>query len=827
MANVNTRVYGSETDWQTVRADSCKVRLATFVSDTYKSPYNHTLGIGKKLKLLSDDIDLSICPIAVDKNSSMVNCTYAGFPSKSDTVFREFETVAKQSALMYCSVPDNTSHNWTNGAYYLYTQDGNNAQWSSTNTADYQGITDFPTVLTSLTQPIVDWNYKKIAFCIFVIASDNIDTLTGGARIRLFDLNTYVNHAHTTYPYVLSVVASPKYVNGNYFTNFGFNYIYNVSETTDWCSFGAIPVESCMFRTDDKQVKYIYHNHLNLSAYNAQIWDDATNTYKSYTSAISGSVVVIGGYKNEYANLINNYNSYIQVVGNDLFKAKSDSTNKMRLFAYYEVTDANVTDFNEWCKKQCAYLGMFFTDDYTTFQTFSNDWYTAETTYLGIIDNNGVTHGEYAQGEAIKDYPQSQWENIKDDSPYDPTKKDDNKERPSTPYNYNKTLAIGLDSGNYYAMSKAELTAFKNWQNTVVNPAGPLVVGTPEEGEYSYEQLAYNIQFKFNGVYPEGQILSLMYYPFLVDVEMREYSTLIPDSYIKLGNYETTGTDNWYGSKLIPAKATKIDSGSNFVEMESGEYRIDEYFGDFRDYPPYTTMSLLIPYHGTIDLDAGTWYGHNINTRMVVDMITGASTTVIERDGIPVDTIQGQVGVPVNLIARNVGDFASTLISNSQSLNQQKFDNVKLGVKAVSTTASAIGKSVEGVMTKDFGKLGSAVGDIVSMGADVLSAREKYKNTQFQIEHNKADSTVISANTPSVAQYMEQFPRLIIRYPVLLDGFDPVTYGKTVGYACNIQGNIGSFKGYTVFSGADLTGLTCPEDIKTRLYGKLQQGIIL
>ena len=71
------------------------------------------------------------------------------------------------------------------------------------------------------------------------------------------------------------------------------------------------------------------------------------------------------------------------------------------------------------------------------------------------------------------------------------------------------------------------------------------------------------------------------------------------------------------------------------------------------------------------------------------------------------------------------------------------------------------------------------------------------------------------------------FPRLVIRYPTLMSDFNGETYGKTVGYACNIQDTIGNFEGFTVFSGADLTGLSCQEDIKTRIFGLLQQGVIL
>ena len=122
------------------------------------------------------------------------------------------------------------------------------------------------------------------------------------------------------------------------------------------------------------------------------------------------------------------------------------------------------------------------------------------------------------------------------------------------------------------------------------------------------------------------------------------------------------------------------------------------------------------------------------------------------------------------------------------------------------------------------------IGGALSLGstiADVAKREKNYNNTKFQIEHNKAKSTVVSANDPANAQFLEQFPRLVIYYPTLMHGFNSSIYGKTVGFACNIQNRIGDFSGFTVFSGADLSGLTCQEEIKQRLYSSLQQGIIL
>lgn len=678
-------------------------------------------------------------------------------------------------------------------------------------------------------------NIKNTYYVIFVrVTNAEVETITykDSYITATYDLYTYFKyvdrdgkHYYEKYPVVLAVYLVPVY---DHKTLTSGSYRSTSEQTAKPIVMNSF--EDSVYPYDDsvKPLQILTYQQsawaLRPSGFTiAKPFSDPASSPLNLT--ISHSPVVLAGHHDVWLSSSKSSNYMYQEYTNINWRAYLDGSVWRIVRWLHIVTNDNADELYNEYMKQTAYLGMFFTDswDYATkVQTWDYDH-----CFCGIIDDNGVTHGEYSAGEKNMEQKQWNWESF-DDNNYSPSKKPgDDKEKPSTPYNYNSSLNIGLNAGNYYAMSAYELNAFKNWQHTVTNPKGPLVVGTPGEGQYSYEELGYNLQFMFNGVYPEGQIISLMYFPFLVDEEMKRNSTLIPNSHITMGNYETTGTENWFGSKLIEAKATKIDSGSNFVEMESGEYPIEEYYGDFRDYAPYTSMSLIIPFHGTIELDAGTWYRHTINTRMIVDIITGASTTVIERDRIPIDTVQGQVGVPVNLIARNVGDYASTLISNSQSLNQQKFDNMKLGVKTIAKTASAVGKGTIGIATKNIGMVGSAVGGLVSAGADAMSAREKYKNTEFQIEHNQADSTVVSSNAPSVAQYLEMFPRLVIRYPTLMAGFDGDTYGKTVGYACNIQDNVGNFKGFTVFSGVDLSGLTCQEDIKTRIFGLLQQGVIL
>lgn len=836
---VNEEVYGSKDKWSslftstTIKEESIPKQSAFLASNgTYNSLLQTAFLSG--VLSINNPIDDSIAFVGVDNGSWLTDRKWLAIGKVGDEYVAEYDVCKlkkkNSNPLAYFSTPSAGTNNdlpYVTNAYTSFWGYNQSYVSGSANMSvrPYTYISVKDMVYVAMVR-VIDKNPETLQY------SDSYTTKT-------FDLYTYFKHLHTDgkhiyehYPYVISLFLIPVYSLKTKSSTNDYRVPTNNSSIGSAKPNIMTDFEDAVYPFDDtgkslRILTYLQsgHSYNDNSFRTVRPFSDPTSSiYTDYT--ISYNPVYVAGQRNLWVSVSKTTNQMHCVYSNVKTKYYLDNTVWRIARWLTKVDDANSEETYAEYMKQCAYLGCFFTDSYD-YAVKVPTW-DYDRCHIGIIDDNGITHGEYSTGEKNREQKQWNWESF-DENNYSPSKKPtgEDKEKPSTPYNYNSNLNVGLDGGNYYAMSKYELNAFKNWQHNVTNPAGPLVVGTPGEGEYSYELLGYNLQFRFNGVYPEGQILSLMYFPFLVDEEMKRHSTLIPNSYIQLGNYETWGTDDWFGSKIIPAKATKIDSGSNFVEMTSGEYPIEEYYGDFRDYSPYTSMSLIIPFHGTIELDPGTWYGHTINTRMVVDIITGASTTVIERDGIPVDTVQGQVGVPVNLIARNVGDYASKLISNSQSLNQQKFDNVKLGVKTVAKTASALGKGAVGIATKNIGLVGSAVGDLVSAGADVMSSREKYKNTEFQIEHNQADSTVVSSNAPSVAQYLEMFPRLVIRYPTLMAGFDSETYGKTVGYACNIQDTVGNFKGFTVFSGADLTGLSCQEDIKTRIFGLLQQGVIL
>lgn len=567
-------------------------------------------------------------------------------------------------------------------------------------------------------------------------------------------------------------------------------------------------------------------NSIYLSPYDTGTYSGSSLTIDRYPTTIFGNVAYNTYDVTGTGSTYNKY--YLGLVGqrDKLHTEFFKPTERTRAFRWYSTLDdfGGIEGFEEYCKQQTAYLGGFFTESYSV--AVHEPYLDSDYFFLGIIDDNGVTHGEYSQGKANKEQKQWNWTDFNENN-YDPDKKPEapDREDPSDPYIYNKYNNIGLETGNYYAMTADQIKGLITWCNEITDPDGTFVPPEvqPTGDQYSYEQYGWDLRKLFNGSYPAEQIISLMFYPFAIDKHMGAGTLLAPSVTIKLANTTTKDFPNWYGSSITAVRGMQLSGGNQFAVFTTEGYDIERRFGDFRDFEPYTSMSVMIPYHGTVNINAGDWYDHKISTTMVIDIITGASTTFIERDGQPIETLSGQVGTPIQLVIRNVGDYATGLITNSQNLNQQKLNVAKSVLGAVTSTALAsAGASTGNVAMTNAG----LVGALTSFGTLGVSGKS-YINTRKAIEHTKAGTVSVSCNSPAVSMYQEPTAKLVITYPRLLEGYNSTIYGKTVGFACETQGTINTFTGYSVFSGANLDGINAPDIEKNMIFQKLTEGIII
>lgn len=817
--NVNESVYGSKDKWIKYSTsqyieEKNGYKYANFTDAETTHLVNGNLNNGSiNLKLqFNQPIDNSVAFLGVDSNCELANQHWyrLGESELTDIAMR------KTDANPLCFVSYSASAIPNN--YNNFALSTDNVAWAynmvKTNNIDCNIVpVTYVPVKSKYLIIVQAWNKSFVP-----TAPTTVTRWTG-------DLYQYVNGETTDgtknyeeYPYVKAVMLFPNVK----LTGSANDYEF-VSNTRRLM---PVVMQQLAQFVDPQYDGKVYNVLRYLQPTTSTVIQTAVGTLNDTTTTnlnLSGTVpiMLMGNVQEYYTGSLNRYFGLVGDIN------KFYDYTKYRLWWYKHIDDfGGIDKFAEYCRRQCSYLGGFFCEryDYSRKPTYDD-----VNTYLGIIDDNGVTHGDYSVGEDNKKQKQYQWDNF-DDNNFDPTKKPDvpDEERPSDKYNWSRNHNYGLAGGNYYAITFEEIQSLKKWCHDIVFPQAKFVVGTPEEGQYSYEELGYNLEFRFNGQYPEDQFISLMYYPFSVT----DYLTgagIVPSVNIKLGNVRTQTVEDWFGTTVEGVTGWKLDSGTNYCEFNSGDYLISEQFGDFRDYPPYTSMTLVIPWHGCVELDVGEWYGHYINTKMIVDIITGASSTAILRDGIVVGTIDGQVGVPVQLIVRNVGDFTNTLIQGSQQLNQQKLAIAGTVIGAGITVAGIGANTVAGTMgnAEAMGNAYAGLGNLAKQAVGGLQQAAQYENTKFKIEHTKAGSSIVSQQAPAVAMYYEQTPRLIFHYPRLMSGYNASVYGATVGFACSKQGTVGSNRGYSVFSGADLSGVTATDSEKQMIYDSLKSGVII
>lgn len=841
--NVNQNAYGMENEWGKFFSQSDIPDDNTPLIATYPDGHSLRYGVESGALTFNDFIDNSIAFVGVDNNFSMLNQTFFQIPeietgdvlTKAD--LRHITAIERNGVNPMCLLSGTGGA--TNSMQYATQSNYLTKFWAFK-------MKNVASSLDSSLIPITNIPMTLVWGIGVVCGGESPDTSSYYQSVKTFDLYTYCHYKQNNEkflyednPYIFGVYIIPFFRNNKEISDPELKNVTYRSVKPGLQSYGNL-----YFRIMNKfeTCTVPFPENENSDAYNIL----------TYTQTSCGGNVSSPKYTNFYSgngNLLSiaNYNP-VWIFGNngaanecplnsillmnDTFlnvriTRVSATRNVASVIQWAEITGnfQSVDFFELWCKEQCAYTGGFFTDSFDV--AIHCPVWNVNNTYIGTLDAGGVTHGDYTEGldnEKQKQYDWDDWKN----SPYSPSGRPQgsDSEQESDKYSYNSPT-FAFDTGNYYAMTSARMQSLMDWINKITNPDAQFAVNADDE-HYSYEQLSQEMRKLFNGQYPEDMLLSLTFYPF--SITDNSQGTLISNnSPIRLGSIATT-QKTWFGTTLQATVGAELIHGNSCFVFTTSAYPVNEYYGDFRDYPPYTSMSISIPYHSTIPLEVGEWYGHSLSTRMFVDIITGASTTIIERDGIPVTSVDGQVGTPVQLITRNVGQYVASLTSSAQLANALKIQGVKNitnGVKSglsIATSAATFNpvkpsKSINGALDGLFGLWNTSVSN--------AETAKGFQNVQIDLAHNQAGFSVISQSSPTVALCFENAPRLLIRRPVTLPEYNPSVYAETVGYACMIQGKIAELSGYSVFSNADLSGIIATENDKAELLSLLQSGVYI
>lgn len=631
--------------------------------------------------------------------------------------------------------------------------------------------------------PLLNFNYRKICVVPYIQVFDN--------GYKLVSYSTYVaNGGHTRYRYLQGL--QPRiYVGGaGHWTAAPtglrlrlFGARINPFEI-DWPS--SSPTGA--------QTEEFYANEDGLLSYGDGIGSyllGATRFTDGFTihdqNLIAESAAVSFGRQMDMSYTNNSYRVFYRALPEGWVIAKRPDTGR-EYISEYDNVNGDYTP--EWILEQFACLGLWIYTgaDIADFDPEHPD----ANSYAPLFDRYGTTTGETVNGAAAALTPAGSWtSNVQgqnvykgEQPPYDPTDYDPT----------NKTIwgsSVRNASTNVYALGYDPNT-FK-----------PVL---DEALEYLYSDVLANADLEYSlknflSTSPIDTIQSIIIYP--IDI----VPTVVPAAdaplkYICFGNIQST-----VQGRELPFK-------SNLVDM--GYIDIVRKYGDFRDYEPYTTLKLSLPYCGDVKLEASAFMGRRLKIKYGIDWTSGACTAFILADNLCIQTVNGQIGVQIPVTGLQSAQKAQAI----ESAQLRYRESMQTSVASMTTsTATLAAASLTGG--------GSVAGAVSSIVGGLTAMDRASDRLDYDLEHIPSPLRTVGGSSSGIACLGEQRPRLIITRPKMLPGYDASVYGRTTGFACCIPTTLGELSGYVQAASADLSGIPCTAAEKAAIMSALKAGIVL
>ena len=734
---VNTSVYGSADTWANAYYQqpqlTDKNKVANFGDNTYtladgvtKGKLSYSEGIDKSLSFCGLGTECALSHIGFIARTSNNTAAIISKNERYQTNFGFFEK--------------------TNNSMYM-TADFRTNQTSNFIWGNYDNLDNY----TKKLRPLTKVNPHNLIFVIKIIAykndySEHVDV----------DMKTYFTSYKTTYPKIVSAYIVPYFGNAT---------IGRATEAGQGNPDQRIPLIIGLldeYNFESKNLKFYSYEAMN---FNSGIYSVVFGSFvsRSYIYNINEAFNIIA-YTEACENYINiDYQ-------NDLYYTS---------ITYFDGIEDEIL-------KTVACFGLYFTPNSSIAVRGA---LTNNDMYIGLLDENGIGHGEYLRGSETANAPQNNYTDMSQ-SGYDYTKEVD-----KTKYTNDTEFYTTWTSSAFtkmYVLRGSDVSSLANELYTAVAaaPAG-------EEIE-RYNQSVFLTQN------PIDCIISLKKFP----IEFFN-TTWTPTTPIKLGSY--TCTTN--GAPLPYTTGVYNFTFSN--SLNNGLY--PWFDKSFLDYEPYTKCELTIPFCGTVEIP--TTYLHDYDTidvKLVVDFITGACTAYIQARNITIDSVSGEcaISLPVNGIQSATLD--SQIHSAAVARDKSALTN---GLGLIGGLAAVgIGIATGGIGTAVIGGIAA-----LTSGANMIT---QDKNIEYELQHMQVPMKQVSGASGAINQSYDMRCKMRITRPKISSSYDAEVYANTVGFACLLNTTVDTLSGLTV-GDINLDGLDASDVEKQLIKNAFASGVIL
>lgn len=745
---VNTSIYGTSEQWRnTAFYDKFyQNKKANFGDNTTK------LGDGVTKGKLSytEPIDISLSYCGLGTESALSHIRYVQNVGGTATIIDSQDRV--KTDFLFGEI---TTQTGVNGDYnYLELSD---LKYQKAWQANFDTDTWWSNNKNKLVEPYTSIHPKSVVFLIYVIAANT--TFTNSINVTLYEYRSQ----YTAYPNILQVYIAP-YMNDS-------SAMENSPSRTQYGAAGNITSNNrqgfCLGLLNEYEIP-----SRNFSMYSYQL---------TWLRVVMGNLYSTDVTERSTATAI----TYVpENVGEHFKYQRVNIYDYNYIRTYIEYYDGIIDEI----LKTVACFGLFFTEKTNVAQ---RGLFTDSDMYIGVLDSQGVGHGQYYKGADNVRAPQirDNWEDMSA-AGYDP-----------------HSQYIDYDTSSHYG-----ILSYYNFNK--------MYSVTNEQVELLYRELTAAMSAKPNDMtetdYSKGTFLTND--PIDCIISLRKYPIVSTTS-------SSSVHDIYFGGYKSALSAPYANNAETIrYEFTGIKAFTSKYGGGFLDKEGYTTAELFVPFCGSVKLPVNEFIDRTLSVKLIVDYLTGTCTAYIELDGIPRMTINGSIGVDVPVTGIQTNDLQNTINRNIANL---KTAQITAGMTARSgaSIASGSGSATSAIM--------SAVNMINPIAiANKMDSTEKALISrdiaEYNLYHTEIPFKAVSAGDALTAGMGEWSCRLSITRPVLSPDYlaDPSVYAKTIGYACLKTGKVSDFSGLTVGT-IDLSGINCTDKEKAMIIQAFKSGVYL
>ena len=504
---------------------------------------------------------------------------------------------------------------------------------------------------------------------------------------------------------------------------------------------------------------------------------DFTTENKKFYFYASHDLSIFGQYHSNYEIPSDSYGIIAHTENSKPHFKISQSGNITRFAIEY------YSEFESDILKTAACFGLYFT---TVAEVARTGLLTNSDMYIGLLDENGIGHGDYLRGADTANAPQNEYTDMTE-SGYDHTKEVDKTKYDNTTY-FNYTLTSRAFT-KMYVLTDSELSALANELYTAVHQAP------------SGEEIERYNQSVFLTQNPIDCIISLKQFPLELPFSVSQN--------IKLGSYtcSTTGAPLLYPTGIYTFTFSK--------SLDNTVYPV--YGKTFLDYEPYTKCELSIPFCGTVEIPVSYIYDYDtIRVQLVVDYITGACTAYIISNGITIDSVQGNCAISLPVSGIQAATLDSQIHTAATERNKSALSS---GLGLIGGLAAiAIGIGTGGVGTAVMGGIAA-----LASGANLVANDKKI---EYDLQHMQVPLKQVGAASGAISLTYDMRCKMRITRPKISPDYNSEVYANTVGFACLLNGEVQDFHGLT--SGIiKLDNVPCTAEEKDFITSIFTNGVYL